>query len=87
MDFFDNALILTNAIADKIKEEITEYNNGLVNLSSNSFIFMDNSTPLLPTITNIAIDMAITIPNRRYLLARGEDGLSSVDALYKITLY
>lgn len=79
--------ILTNANIDKNKDEIMEYNNGFVNLSSNSAIFIDNSTPLLPTITNIAIEIAITIPSRRYLLADGEDGESSVDALYKITLY
>ena len=58
-----------------------------MNLSSNSVMFIDNSTPLLPTITNIAIEIASITPNRRYLLADGEDGESSVDALYKTIVY
>jgi len=58
-----------------------------MNLSSNSVMFIDNSTPLLPTITNIAIEITSITPSRRYLLADGEDGESSVDALYKTIVY
>jgi len=57
-----------------------------VNLSSNSFTFIERITPWFPTMRIITTAINPTIPHLMYFPASGGGASLSVEALYKINV-